>query len=103
MVRPRRGSPEAIPAIARRLEKADWQDRRHLIRALATMQSARTLPLLVSAVTDEYAHIRLEAVEGLRRLGTPEALATLRVGSPLSVAGYPTAKDPKREGEAHAS
>jgi HEAT repeat protein len=74
----RMGEP-AIPAIARRLENADWQIRRHFIHALAAMQSTRALPLLASAINDEYAHVRIEAVAGLRRLGTPEALAALKV------------------------
>ena len=80
----RLGDP-AIPAITRGLQNAnDWQIRRQLIRALSAMQSQYTTPFLTSAVRDDYAHVRIEAVAGLRRLGTAEALAAVMIEAATS-------------------
>lgn len=69
------GQATAGPLLAKHLDEEDLETRFECAFALASLRDARGLPLLLAALADDKR--RLDALEGLRRLGSREALPAL--------------------------
>ena len=71
--------PERAPAFLKDLWERNEIEPRYLAVALAgLLRDGRVVSLLAPSTKDELLRLRLTAVESLRRIGTPEALAALR-------------------------
>ena len=79
--------PTAIPALQARLEDEDSHTRFEVSFALASLGNEQGLPLLLAETNSS--RRRLDALEGIRRLGDPSALETLRTLSTRFFLGWP--------------
>ncbi len=70
--------PEAIEALETAAIDDHWQVRKFSLQALQKIPAARTLPLFIQALTDEYSDVRREGVIALKILNDPVALTPLQ-------------------------